>query len=133
MIPESLQILAVVLAIVALISIAAALMLWRRTRPATRGFAALAESLDRRAEQLPIMIGTARAALAERAATIEHAQWLITRSDSRVEAAKVALRQRTAALDELREKMERNRARAETLKSTARLIMKALELRRTFL
>ena len=133
MIPETLQMVAVALVVVALVALVLACVLWRRTPRAATGLTALAERLDERAVRLPLAIGTARADLAERTATIEHALWLMTLADARIDARTAALRQRRAALDGVREKMERNRTRAETLKSTARLIMKALELRRTFL
>ncbi|HUR16958.1 MAG TPA: hypothetical protein VMZ33_06710 [Candidatus Limnocylindrales bacterium] len=133
MIPESLQFLAVALAVLALVALVVALVLWRRTRGVTIPSAALVQRLDERAQRLPAAIGTARANLAERTATIEHGLWLMARADAQIEATTVALRQRRVSLDQLREKMERSRARAETLKSTARMIIRALELRRTFL
>ena len=94
---------------------------------------ALAQRLDERAERLPAMIGVARADLAERTATIEHGLWVMARADARIEVTTDALRQRRANLDNIRDELERNRARVETLKSTARWIIRALELRRTFL
>ena len=107
-----------------------ALRVSRRTHD---GSERLAASLDERAVTLPLALASARAALAEQGAAAEHALWTLKRADEQLAAATVALAARRAGLDALRERLDRTRAGVATLKSAARLIMRAIELRRAIL
>jgi len=133
MIPEAVQLLAIALILVALAAATVAVVVARGTRRASQQLRKLSDSLDARTERLPIAFASARADMAERTATIEHAAWLVGRLDSQIDAANARMAAQRVALDDLRNKMERSRARVERLKSSARLIIRALELRRTLL
>jgi hypothetical protein len=120
-------------AVVALLFIVGARMARRSAAAAHEGFSALERSLDDRTAMLPIMLSTARADLAERGAAIEHGMWTLTRFDKTLTDATTGLADRRRGLETLHERLVASRAAAERLKSAIRMIMRAIELRRTFL
>jgi len=122
--------LAVVLVVAAAVTLIGATLLWRRVRAVQAGLARLAVSLDERALTLPLALSSTRAALAERGAAVEHATWVMTRFDERADRLVGSMAQGRAGLDATRARLEGARGNVERLQSTARLIMRAIELRR---
>lgn len=125
--------LTVAFAIAAVVMLYAAVVMRRRIRGSAEGFRRAEIVLAERAAMWPIILSTTRADLAERGAAGEQMLWTIKRFDAQVAQATVALAERRHSLDELREKLEGGRANVERAKSAIRLIMRAIELRRTFL
>jgi chromosome segregation ATPase len=120
-------------AFAALVMLLAALMLRRRMNAAADSVAGARRFLDEQAAMLPIVLSTSRADLAERHAGIEQHLWTAKRLDSQIAAATAALAERRRGLDEIRDRMENSRVGVERMKSALRMIMKAIELRRTIL
>ena len=133
MLVESLVPLTAALVVTALVALVASVLLWRRSAAITRTLDGLATSLGRRADDVPGQISTARVELAERTAAIEHLLWSITRADANLEQTRAALASRRRALDEVRISLERGRDSVERGKAALRLVMRAIELRRTIL
>jgi len=121
------------LVVVAALCVLTAVVAWRRTSAAHAGMERLATSLYERAITLPEAISSSRASLAERGAAAEHALWTIGRFDGQLEQATKTMAQRRQSLDTLRARLEGARVNVERLKSAARLIMRAIELRRAIL
>ncbi|MGI8928120.1 MAG: hypothetical protein ACR2H0_01460 [Candidatus Limnocylindrales bacterium] len=133
MLAENLFPLTAALVMVAAAALLGALLLWRRVSAAQAGLARVATSLDERALTLPLALWSTRAALAERAAAVEHANWMLTRFDERADNLIGSMARGRAGLDAAGARLEGARGNVERLKSTARLIMRAIELRRAFL
>ncbi len=123
----------VALVVAAAVALLGAALLWRRVSAAQTGLTRVAASLDERALTLPLALSSARAVLAERGAAVEHAGWVIARFDEQAERIEGTLAQRRAGLDATRARLEGARAGVKRLKSAARLIMRAIELRRAIL
>lgn len=123
----------VALVVTAAVALLGATVLWRRASAAQTGLTRVAASLDERTLTLPPALLSARAALAERGAAVERAGRMIARFDGRAEGIEGTLAQRRAGLDATRQKLEGARAGMQRLKSAARLIMRAIELRRAIL
>jgi hypothetical protein len=85
------------------------------------------------AETLPVRLHGTRLRLGEFHAQTEHALWTLSRVDQRVDATRVALVTHRAALDKGRGRMVAAGADIERMKTGARLVLRALELRRNFL
>jgi hypothetical protein len=105
-------------------------------RAVSRGGATLRgydERLMAQAEELPGRFHNARLRLGEFHATTEHALWSLSRLHQRIDATRVGLVTRRAELDRSRERIVGARAEIERIKRGARLVVRALELRRTFL
>lgn len=130
MLAEYLIPLTAVLVVAAAVALFGATLLWRRVSSAQAGLARLAVSLDERARTLPLALWSTRAALAERGAALEHATWVMARFDERADNLVGSMARGRAGLDATRAKLEGARRNVERLKSTARLIMRAIELRR---
>ena len=133
MLVASLVPLTIALVATAVIVLAASVVIWRRTRSLSGRTSALAEALDGRADALPVQISSARANLAEQAASVEHLLWSLGRADGRLAEATAKMAAQRHAVDDLRGRMERGRDGVEKLKSAVRLIIRAIELRRTIL
>ncbi len=133
MLTEYLIPLTAALVALAVISMAGAVVAWRRASPARPAAERLSASLNERAITLPETLSGARAGLAERGAAAEHALWTIARFDEQVERATGTLAERRERLDALRARLEGARVNVERLKSAGRLIMRAIELRRAIL
>jgi hypothetical protein len=125
--------LTVAFGIAAVAMLVGAILARRRIRSAAEGFRRADVVLAERAAMWPIILSTTRADLAERGAAGEQALWTINRFDKQVAEATVALAERRRAIDEMRVKLEGGRANVERVKSALRMIMRALELRRTIL
>jgi hypothetical protein len=125
--------LTVVLIAFAGVALIGATLLWRRVNAGRPGLARVAASLDERALTMPLALSSTRAALAERGAAAEHALWVIARFDERAQRIEGTLARQRAGLDATRARLEGALANVEKLKSAARLIMRAIELRRAIL
>jgi hypothetical protein len=125
--------LTVAFAVVALLFVVGAVVVGRRLASTHDGFEKLTRQIDDRAAMLPIMLSTARAELAERAAAIEHGMWTVASFDRKIDAATTALSVRRRGMDDLHGRVVAGRGAAERLKSAIRMIMRAIELRRTIL
>jgi len=125
--------LTAVLAVAAVVALLGALLLWRRVNAATPGLARVAVNLDERALTMPLALSSTRASLAERGSAFEHALWLLARFDGRADNLAAAMARGRANLDTTRARLEGARGSVERLKSTARLIIRAIELRRAIL
>ena len=90
-------------------------------------------ALDERAAALPARLSSARASLAEQGAEAEHVAWTLKHIDEQLATFTVDMARRRVALDHFRMTLESSRGSVERLKSSGRLIMRAIELRRTFL
>lgn len=130
MLAEYLVPLTAVLVVAAAGALLAATLLWRRVNSAQTGLVRMAVSLDERALTLPLALSSTRADLAERGAAVEHAMWVMARFDERADNLVGSMARGRAGLDAMRAKLEGARGNVERLKSTARLIMRAIELRR---
>ena len=91
------------------------------------------EQLVAQTAGLRVRFHGARLRLSEFHATIEHALWSLSRLDQRIDAARVALVLQRAGLDKSRGRIVGARAEIERIRHGARLVLRALELRRTFL
>ena len=121
------------LVVAAAVALLAAMLLWRRVTSAQADFVRMAVRLDERALTLPLALSSTRAELAERGAAVEHAMWVMARFDERADNLVGSMAQGRARLDATRARLEGARGNVERLKSTARLIMRAIELRRAIL
>ena len=133
MLTESLVPLTIVLALVALVTLAGSVLLWRGAGRLTRRLEPTAEYLEDRAHLLPTQISIGRATLAERSAAIEHALWTLGRADDQIDDLTASLAARRRSMDSLRGHIVRSRDTVERLKTAFGLIMRAIELRRTIL
>ena len=133
MLTEYIVPLTVALVVVAAVCVLAAVVAWRRASAVHTGMQRLATALDERAITLPEALAASRASLAERGAAAEHGLWTITRFDEQLEQATSTLARRRQSLDALRARLEGAKENVERLKSAARLIMRAIELRRAIL
>lgn len=122
--------LTVVLVAFSAVALVGATLLWRRVKAGGPGLARVAASLDDRALTMPLALSSIRAGLAERGAAAEHALWMIARFDERAQHIEGTLARQRVGLDATRARLERATANVERLKSAARLIMRAIELRR---
>lgn len=125
--------LAAMLGTLALLVFAGALLF---SRALGRGGAALRrydERLMAQTAEIPVRLHGARLQIGEFHATTEHTLWELSRLDQRVDATRVALVTQRAGLDNARERMVGARPDVERIKGGARLVLRALELRRTFL
>ena len=125
--------LAAMLGTLALLVLVGALMF---SRALGRGGAALRawdERLVAQTAEIPVRLHGARFRLSEFHASTEHALWELSRLDQRVDATRVALVTRRAEMDKARARMLGSRAEVERMKTGARLVLRGLELRRTFL
>ena len=110
-----------------------AIMLRRRVFASEPAVTRATDLMDEQAQRLPIVLANARAALAERHAGLEQQLWTIERLDKQMTTTTAALAARRHELDQLRERLEHSRAGVERAKSAFRMIMRAIELRRTIL
>lgn len=78
-----------------------------------------------------IAAGAAKMAADSRAGT-ERALWTLAGADARMDALQVDLRDRRAASDRLRTSITRNRGALVRVRNSARLLIRAIELRREF-
>jgi hypothetical protein len=125
--------LTVAAVVVALLALFGTVLLWRGTAAASAGLTRLEASLDERAITLPLTLASARAALAERGAAIEHVLWVIGRFDERASRIQTTMAERRAGLDATTARLEGARASVDRLKSAVRLIMRLIEIRRAFI
>ena len=125
--------LTIAFALAALVMLVGALLLRRRVGDAASLATTATRFLDEQAVTLPIMLSTARADLAERHAGLDQTLWQIERMDARVAATTAALAERRSGLDDIHDRLQDSRAGVERLKSALRMIMRAIELRRTIL
>ena len=121
------------LVVLAVLCVLGAILAWRRASAAHPAAEQLAATLDERAITLPGSLSSVRATLAEQGAAAEHALWTLARVDERLAQATRTMAERRQALDALGARLEGARTNVERLKSAARLIMRAIELRRAFL
>jgi hypothetical protein len=91
------------------------------------------EQLAAQPAELPTRFHGTRLRLSEFHASAEHALWSMSRLDQRIDATRVALVTHRAELDKGRARLVAARAEIERIKNGARLVVRALELRRTFL
>ncbi|MEP7157840.1 MAG: hypothetical protein ABI797_00290 [Chloroflexota bacterium] len=91
------------------------------------------ERLVAQAVELPERFHDARLRLGEFHAWTGHALWSLSRLEQRIDATRVSLVTQRAGLDRSRERIIGARAEIERIKRGARMVMRALELRRTFL
>ena len=133
MLADNLVPLTAVLVPAAAVALIGAMLLWRRVNSAQSDLARMAVRLDERAQTLPLALSSTRAELAERGAAVEHAMWVMARFDERADNLVGSMARARAGLDAARARLEGARGNVERLKSTARLIMRAIELRRAIL
>ena len=125
--------LAAMLGTLALLVLVGALVF---SRALGRGGDALRRTDERLVAQsaaLPGRFHNARLRLSEFHASTEHTLWSLSRLDQRIDATRVALVTRRAEMDKGRARLIGARAEIERIKSGVRLVLRALELRRTFL
>lgn len=125
--------LAATLGTLALLVLVGALVFSRAVSRAGAALRVRDERLVVQAEELPTRFHDARLRLSEFHATTEHALWSLSRLEQRIDATRVTLVTGRAGLDRSRERMIGARAEIERIKRAARMVLRALELRRTFL
>jgi hypothetical protein len=125
--------LAAMLGTLALLLLVGALMFSRVLKRAGANLRLQDERLIVQSTGLRVRFHEARLRISEFHATTEHALWQLSRLDQRIDATRVALVTGRASLDNGRDRLIGARAEIERIKRGARLIVRALELRRTFL
>ena len=127
-------VVAAVFVLLAGVSLVAALLVRRTTARTRHGLLGLDERLAARSRTIgaDLAIVRGRLAGASRADT-ERVLWSLAAFDSRLDAAQAALRERRAASDTLRSSMVRNRGALLRATNSARVLMRAIELRRDLL
>lgn len=125
--------LAAMLGTLALLVLIGALVFSRALSRAGAGLRVRDKRLVAQVAELPGRFHDARLRLSEFHATTEHALWSLSRLEQHIDATRVALVTGRAGLDRSRERIVGARAEIERIKRGARLVLRALELRRTFL
>jgi hypothetical protein len=120
-------------AAVAAIGLAGALVAWRVLGRAGTDMRRLEERLTARALTMPHGAVATRQRLTALRAQSESALWTISNLDARLERTELALAGGRAASDSLRASMARNRRRLVQLRNGARMLLRAIQLRREFL
>lgn len=119
------------LGFVALVALPGALLVRRRLGRMA------ADSLDadyaRLADTLPQTLARARTQLMDTDSSAERGLWWLARFDERTAASRSALVARRAELDALRARMLQARSNVESIKAGVRMLIRAIELRRTIL
>jgi len=118
---------------VALFSLAAAALGWRRLNAVGRGLRALDSSMATRAEQLRTTIVDGRERLMRVNATAERATWVVASSDERLEHVRAGLAAQHAASDRLHRTLIENRANIARVRDVARMRRRMIEMRRDYL
>jgi hypothetical protein len=118
---------------VGLLALTAAAWLWRSLRHATAGLRATESGLAARATALPHQLAAARTSLADFDARTEQPMGSLINLDARIATAIAELGARRAASDSLRARLVESHATLARVRETARLVMRAIELRRIFL
>ena len=125
--------LAAMLGTLALLVLVGALVFSRALGRAGASLRLRDERLVVQAVELPGRFHDTRLRLSEFHASTEHALWSLSRLEQRIDATRVALVTQRAGLDKGRERILATRTEVERIKRGARLLVRALELRRTFL
>ena len=126
--------------IVATILFGVALVAWLVGRAVSRRLSALSEGLRaadaRIVHEAPVMaarMGVARTDLAAVSTAAERALWSLSRFDERLDTARTGLAARRAAKDKDRARLIGARRTIIRVKKSARMVMRAIELRRVIL
>jgi hypothetical protein len=82
---------------------------------------------------VPAKVAVVRATLAEWSVAAERGLWTLAKLDNQMAAATATLASRRQELDRTRTRLASAQVTVDRLKSAARLIMRAIELRRAFL
>src|SRR5687768_12872272 len=125
--------LAATLGTLALLVLVGALVFSRALGRAGTALRLRDERLVAQSVELPGRFHDARLRLSEFHASTEHALWSLSRLEQRIDATRVALVTQRAGLDKSRGRIIGARAEIERIKRGARMVVRALELRRTFL
>ena len=120
-------------AAIAATGLAGALVSWRVLGRAGKDMRSLEERLTARALTLPHGAATTRQRLTALRAQSERALWTISNLDARLERTQLVLVERRAASDSLRASMAHNQRLLGRLRNGARMLLRAIQLRREFL
>ena len=122
-----------VAAAIGLLALAGALAAWRVLGRAGAGLRAAADGLSTRAETMPVQLAGVRTQLDEVDAQVEHALWMLSEFDDRVDRASVDLRAKRVASDSLRLRLLQGRLTIARIRRLVQLMTRLGELRRVFL
>lgn len=125
--------LAFMLIALAFLALTGTLVLSRRLGRAGRSLRDVDARLADEVSTMPMRWEARRQSLIETKAATERALWSLARFDERVDAAREALVERRAGLDRRRAQIVATRRGVERMKKGARMLIRAIELRRTFL
>lgn len=123
----------IVATVLGILAMAGALFAWRAAARTSRALGAAEIRLVARAQTLPASAAGAREQLAAVRAQAERTLWTLPSLDARIDSTTADLAARRAASDRLRTDMVRSRAGLTRIRNSARLIIRAIELRREFL
>ncbi len=126
-------ILVIGMVVFAMTTLLGSVLVSRRLRRASGLLATTAQRLDERSSTMPDTLATARGRIAGLRTDAERALWSLTLFDAGLERTEAKLIAGRTALDALEERLADNRTRIGRLRDTARLALRALEMRRTFL
>lgn len=133
MIAANAAFLTVVLGFLALLTLLVALLVRRRLRQMASDAQLLAADCARLADTLPQTLARARTQLMDANSTAERGLWWLARFDERTAASRAVLAAGTAELDALRARLLKARSNVESIKAGLRMVIRAIELRRTIL
>ena len=125
--------LSVVLSVLAVVTLLASLLLVRALRRTRQALGTAEVRLADHETLLPSRFSDLRGQLAMAHAASERALWSLSRLDQKVDALAGELSSRRTSLDAQRDRIVAARITATRLRSGARMLIRAIELRRTIL
>ena len=120
-------------AAIGIVALVGALAAWRVLGRAGAGLRAAADGLSTRVETMPVQLAGVRTQLSEVNVQVEHALWMISEFDDRVDRASVDLRAKRVASDSLRLRLLQGRLTIARIRRLVQLMTRLGELRRVFL
>ena len=117
---------------VALVALIGAFMTWRALARAGRALRHVDDRVVAAAQNIPRRASSARERLVDGRAASERALWSLANLDPRLDATALAIAEKRAASDSLRRSMAANRHSLERMRRGARLLLKAVQMRREF-
>ena len=116
-----------------IVALVGALAAWRVLGRAGAGLRAAAAGLSTRVETMPVQLAGVRTQLSEVNVQVEHALWMLSEFDDRVDRASVDLRAKRVASDSLRLRLLQGRLTIARIRRLVQLMTRLGELRRVFL
>ena len=116
-----------------IVALVGALAAWRVLGRAGADLRAAADGLSTRVETMPVQLAGVRTQLSEVNVQAEHALWMLSEFDDRVDRASVDLRAKRVASDSLRLRLLQGRLTIARIRRLVQLMTRLGELRRVFL